>query len=66
MSWRYDFDCRDCQQQKRISGEIYCVPIREGRHCISADDDYVVRCSEYQPKQWSLFDEVDDGAGLSF
>lgn len=60
MSWRYDFDCRNCLQQKRVSGDMYCIPIREGKQCISADDDYVVRCSEYLPQQHSMFEGADE------
>ena len=59
-NWRYDFDCKDCQQQARIGDAFYCLPIRSGRKCISADDDYVVRCSEYEPRQRTLFDMMEE------
>lgn len=49
--WRYDFDCRDCDRVKEIGGERYCIPIREHRDCLTTGDDFVLRCSEYEPKQ---------------
>lgn len=55
--WIYDFSCRDCMNKVRIGADSYCIPLRAGRDPLIAGDDYVVRCSEYQPEQTSLFEE---------
>lgn len=60
--WRYDFECRLCEQRQYVKDEIrnglYCLPIMNGEWCIHADDDRVVRCDKYSPKmdQMSLFE----------
>lgn len=55
--WHYAFSCRNCLNKIRIDTDTYCVPLRALRDPIHADDDYVVRCDEYQPAQISLFEE---------
>lgn len=59
-NWRYDFNCKDCGNLKYIKDEIrdgiYCTGLMNGKDYMHADDDYVVRCDAYQPRQISLFE----------
>lgn len=52
--WHYAFSCRNCLNKIRIGADTYCVPLRALRDPIHADDDYVVRCDEFDP----MFEEV--------
>ena len=54
--WRYDFDCWNCDNEEVVAGALYCKPTRAGHNPIHADDDYVVRCGEYMPKQMTLWE----------
>lgn len=53
--WRYDFDCRNCLQLQYVKDEIrdgmYCIPTKDGADPLHADDDRVVRCDRYEPRQ---------------
>ena len=61
--WRYDFDCRHCDQVKYLNDGVrkgeYCMVMVTGKDPIHADDDRVVRCDCYQPlsDQICLFKE---------
>jgi len=67
-NWVYDFNCKNCGRIKYIDDGIrkgnYCIPIKDGGDPIHADDDYVVRCDDYQPLQIDLFGGDDDGSDL--
>ena len=57
--WNYAFNCHDCGQIKYIDegGNVkgyYCLPTREGRCLMHADDDHVLRCDDYQPLQMQM------------
>lgn len=58
--WFYAFDCKSCERLKYIGDAFYCVPLMTGNNPIHADDDYVVRCDDYEPTQMTLW-EVSDG-----
>ena len=54
--WRYECDCNNCEKVKRIvdpekhmNGD-YCTATVAGLKTIHADDDYVIRCDQYEPK----------------
>ena len=62
-NWKYDFNCRNCGRIQYVDDGkrkgLYCVPTTEGKKTIHADDDYVVRCDDYQPMQTDLFGGED-------
>ena len=41
--WCYRFRCRDCANVQLFGKDAYCVPMKEGRNPIHADDDFIVR-----------------------
>ena len=49
--WKYLFNCDNCLNMQEMRGGRYCVPMVDGREPIHADDDYCVRCDEYEPAQ---------------
>ena len=57
--WTYDFNCKDCGQIKYLNDGVwhgnYCIPTKEGRCRMHADDDHVLRCDDYMPMQINLF-----------
>ena len=59
-NWLYDFNCWNCRRLKYLDYEnhhgYYCTPTTKGKHPVHADDDYVVRCDDYQPMQTDLFE----------
>lgn len=58
--WKYECDCSNCEMVKFINDPEhhrngnYCTAVISGKDTIHADDDYVIRCYCYQPKQAQL------------
>ena len=51
QKWQYDFDCKNCENIKKIGDCRYCAIMKVGIKCIHADDDRHVRADYYKPRE---------------
>jgi len=58
--WKYLCSCKNCTHVQYVKDEIrdglYCVMMLQGKRTIHADDDFRVRCDQYNPKERKVDD----------